>query len=237
MRLSDFLRLVASRALARLLDPFMIPGYAQFGEDRVIDAFFSGVDDGFYVDVGCNHPIAYSNTWKLYQRGWRGIAIDANPALIAEYAKTRPADIAVAKVISCAAQPVDFYFTRSSHLTSGIGEKSDGHWKRTPDNSEVVRCETATLYDLLRAHDVDPRFDLLSIDTEGNELDVLDSLRLGEFIPSLIAVEVHGFDVGAAGSNAIHAKLSGCGYELVGYAGPTLFFAWRGTDGKDIPGL
>jgi hypothetical protein len=31
---------------------------------------------GFFVDVGCFHPLFYSNTWKLYKKGWRGVNID-----------------------------------------------------------------------------------------------------------------------------------------------------------------
>lgn len=113
------LRLALTRGLLRWLDPDLIPSYAQFGEDRVIDSFFGGRDHGFYVDVGCNRPIAYSNTWKLYLRGWRGIAIDANPTLIAEYARMRPDDIVLAQVISTSSAPVDFFIPHASHLIAG----------------------------------------------------------------------------------------------------------------------
>lgn len=57
-----------------------MPSYAQFGEDRVIDNLLGGIQQGFYVDIGCNMPIGCSNTWKLYLRGWGGIAIDGNSA-------------------------------------------------------------------------------------------------------------------------------------------------------------
>ena len=30
-----------------------------------------GVENGFFVDVGCFHPMRYSNTWMLYRRGSR----------------------------------------------------------------------------------------------------------------------------------------------------------------------
>ncbi|MDH5790264.1 MAG: hypothetical protein OEZ27_06695, partial [Nitrospinota bacterium] len=51
--------------------------YSQFGEDIILKGFIlRNINDGFYVDVGCYHPKKYSNTYKLYKRGWRGINID-----------------------------------------------------------------------------------------------------------------------------------------------------------------
>jgi len=219
------LRVAISRVLLRLLDPDLIPSYAQFGEDRVIDGFFGARDHGLYVDVGCNRPITYSNTWKLYLRGWRGIVIDANPALIAEYARLRPADTALAQVVSTATTPVEFYIPRASHLTAGIGVQAEGQWPRTAENSEIVRYQPVRLAELLRRHGMKRRFDLLSIDTEGNELEVLESLELGEFTPRLIAVEIHTFEVAAPGQSPVYTLLVGHGYRVVGYVRPTLFFA------------
>jgi hypothetical protein len=158
-------------------------------------------------------------------RGWHGIVIDANPTLIAEYAKVRPVDIALAQVISNDPHAVEFYYSRDSHLISGIGEKVEGPWKRTPENEDVVSCQPARLADLLRRHGAPQRFELLSIETEGNELDVLNSLDMGEFLPTLIAVEIDDFDVASPEASAVYARLAGHGYRVVGLVRPTVFFA------------
>ena len=34
------------------------------------------LNNGIYIDVGCNHPIKFNNTYLLYKRGWSGINID-----------------------------------------------------------------------------------------------------------------------------------------------------------------
>lgn len=222
------LRVAISRGLLRWLDPDLIPSYAQFGEDRVVDGFFGARERGLYVDVGCNHPITYSNTWKLYLQGWHGIVIDANPALIAEYARLRPADTALARVVSTATAPVEFYIPRASHLIAGIGVQAGGHWPRTAENSDIIRHQPVRLAELLRRHGMERRFDLLSIDTEGNELEVLESLELGEFIPRLIAVEIHDFEVAAPGQSPVYTLLVGHGYRVFGYVHPTVFFTLSG---------
>jgi len=43
-------------------------------EDVLIARALQHVAGGFYVDVGAYQPVVDSNTYVLYQRGWRGIA-------------------------------------------------------------------------------------------------------------------------------------------------------------------
>lgn len=77
-----FMFFLFSKVCNKLTDPYSISSYSQFGEDRIIEAFFGTQGKGIYVDIGCNHPISYSNTWKLYLRGWNGVCVDPNPYLI-----------------------------------------------------------------------------------------------------------------------------------------------------------
>ena len=52
--------------------------YSQWGEDQFINQFFKDKIDGIYLDIGCFHPVMYSNTCLLHKKGWRGINIDIN---------------------------------------------------------------------------------------------------------------------------------------------------------------
>jgi len=49
--------------------------YSMYGEDLFIKEFFKKKQIGFYVDVGCYHPIDGSNTYLLYKKGWKGVNI------------------------------------------------------------------------------------------------------------------------------------------------------------------
>ena len=43
--------------------------YSQFGEDKVLQEILKiNINKGFYVDVGCYHPIKHSNTYLLYKK-------------------------------------------------------------------------------------------------------------------------------------------------------------------------
>ena len=209
------------------MNPHLIPSYSQFGEDRVINGFFANQQRGVYVDVGCNHPIAYSNTWQLYLRGWRGVGIDPNPRLVEEYRRRRPNDVVVQKAVSNHDGKVDFYFSHESDLISGIGEQAAGPWKRTPQNSSIVQCECQTLETILANNNIPLDFDLLSIDVEGHELVILESIDFSCIRPRLIVVEMHDFDLMHPEIDAVYARLVSSGYQLISYLKPSGFFAAR----------
>src|SRR5687767_7993770 len=91
LRVPDAVRYFALKLLQRVLDPWASNSYAQTGEDRIIATLLGDVP-GFYVDVGCNHPVKYSNTFELYKRGWRGINVDANEQMVELCRRLRPRD-------------------------------------------------------------------------------------------------------------------------------------------------
>src|SRR6185369_16036304 len=60
-------------------------------EEIAIRDFFQDQRGGFFVDVGAGDARTSSNTYTLEARlGWRGIAVDANPALAGSWAQYRP---------------------------------------------------------------------------------------------------------------------------------------------------
>ena len=74
--------------------------YSQWGEDRYISEFFKNKKKGFYFDIGCYHPIKYSNTCLLYKNGWSGVNIDANRTSIDLFNIARPKDNNICAAIS-----------------------------------------------------------------------------------------------------------------------------------------
>ena len=47
--------------------------YSLSNVDLIVDRLFKNKEKGIYIDVGCNHPIKYNNTYLLHKRGWVGI--------------------------------------------------------------------------------------------------------------------------------------------------------------------
>ena len=40
------------------------------GEDLIIVQHLKNINNGFYVDAGCYHPLHLSNTYLLHKRNW-----------------------------------------------------------------------------------------------------------------------------------------------------------------------
>ena len=50
--------------------------YSYGGVDSLILNIFKDTKKGFYLDIGCGHPIKNNNTYLLNKKGWSGINID-----------------------------------------------------------------------------------------------------------------------------------------------------------------
>ena len=73
--------------------------YSQFAEDLILKEIF-GNFVGKYVDIGCFHPVRYSNTYFLFKKGWEGINIDVNQTSIDLFDIARPNDKNICAAIS-----------------------------------------------------------------------------------------------------------------------------------------
>ena len=84
------IRQYVHRIRERWFDGYAKKSYSQEGEDLLVDRFLDCKPLGFYVDVGARRPKRFSNTYRLYRRGWRGLNIDANPGSMAPFRRIRP---------------------------------------------------------------------------------------------------------------------------------------------------
>ncbi len=213
----EAIKYLGLKAIQSVLDPWASVSYAQTGEDRIIATLLDGRSTGFYVDVGCNHPIRYSNTFALYKRGWRGINIDANAQLIDRYRRVRPRDVSISAVVSSSSR--DVVFTEfEDDVVSSVSAEHVARWKAEQRVVRERHAKARTLNDILDSVDAPHRFDLLSIDVEGHDLEVLSSLDLDRYRARLIVVEMHDFPLREPKRNETWSHLVANGYEMVGYA-------------------
>jgi len=218
----------------RVLDPFSRLSYAQVGEDIALGWFLSR-ESGFYVEVGCNHPQAYSNTYGLYKRGWRGICLDANPAVIEEFRRVRRRDTSICAAVSDVAG-VKSFTQFVDPLISSLDAQHVKRWRATREVKAVRDVRTQRLEDILESVQAPWSFDLLMIDVEGHDYQVLLSLDLKRYAPKLIVIEMHGFDYDAPFGDPIYAHLVRNGYRLVGFLIMNGYFLRSEHEAGDSPG-
>ena len=50
--------------------------YSFEGQDLIVSTILRKIKKGFYIDIGCNHPININDTFTLYKKGWSGILVE-----------------------------------------------------------------------------------------------------------------------------------------------------------------
>jgi hypothetical protein len=84
---------------------------------------------------------------------------------------------------------------------------------------------TRTLDEILAASNFAPQFDLLSIDVEFHDQEVLRSIDLDHYQPTLIVVEAHDANPRDLYGHPIHAYAAKKGYSLKAFHAASFFLA------------
>ncbi len=179
---------------------------AQFGEDRVLWNVFQARPTGFFVEVGAFDGVTLSNTYFLEQMGWSGVLVEPIGELCQRATAARPRSRVVHA--ACSKQgskgTATFTVTQNVPVLSYLNadEEHIARCKREGANLVEIQVPLRTLDDILleqrKIEDgkVGPWqknggwcIDLVSIDTEGCELDVLDGFTLDRFKPRVLVIE------------------------------------------------
>jgi FkbM family methyltransferase len=216
------LRLYLLYTIRKLLRLPVRFSFSQGAEDLVFEDIIPK-SNGFYVDVGCNEPVRFSNTFGLYLKGWRGITVDANKHLIEKFKTVRSSDVAICEAVSDGNKFVVFHRSTTSAVSTISEERLrsvDSIWEFKSEDQVEMRTRTLTqiLDSLIREG---TSIDLLSIDVEGHDCQVLRGLDLMRYKPKVIIVEL---TVGTAEGDDIRAYLLDNGYKLLYFCGLSAFF-------------
>ncbi|MHA1299679.1 MAG: FkbM family methyltransferase [Candidatus Helarchaeota archaeon] len=207
-------------------DSFSIKSYSQRGEDILLRQYFEKSDIGFYVDVGAHHPIRFSNTYYFYQKGWKGINIDAMPGSMKLFNKIRPRDINLEMAISDKNERLTYFAFNDSALNTFSKELSLKRIRET--NYKIIftkEIETRPLSEVLdKFLPKKQKINFLSIDVEGLDFNVLKSNNWKKYVPEVILVEILGLDFRNLRKNEIYYFLEEKGYEIYSKIVDTIIF-------------
>ncbi|MGI8584330.1 MAG: FkbM family methyltransferase [Chitinophagaceae bacterium] len=165
--------------------------YSQEGEDIILERIFSEKENGFYIDIGAHHPTRFSNTYKLYLRGWRGINIDATPGSMIPFEDIRPEDINLEMGISATEKEIEYYIMDEPALNTFFRERVDHLIADTPYNLiNSVVVKTKTLGNVLKQFlPAGKHIDFLTIDVEGLDFEILESNDWTKYRPYIVLTE------------------------------------------------
>jgi FkbM family methyltransferase len=196
--------------------------FSSHGEDVLLAEILSrlGITNGKYIEVGAFHPSMFSNTQHFYEMGWRGTLVEPNPFMAELLRQFRPDD----NVMEVAAGK-----GRHGELLMfsdwGSSNTLDTQFaKRVVETQSVkitkrVDVDFKTLSSIFEKHVeiFGANVDFLSIDVEGMDLEVLASLDLEIYTPTLICIEDIYLDLSQAQESLIYKHLSKNKYRLISH--------------------
>jgi len=172
--------------------------FSQFQQDEFVnETLFKNKKNGIFVDIGAHDGISYSNTYFFEKKlSWSGICIEPMPNIFSKLKNNRNC-ICIKGCIADKNSEEEFLQVNGySEMLSGLVNKYDPeHVKRIDyeikkfgGSKYTIIVKTYKLNDLLEEHNIYD-IDLLSIDTEGGELDILKSIDFDKFFIKAIVVE------------------------------------------------
>ncbi len=154
---------------------------------------FSKVEKGVFIDLGCNHPIKFNNTYLLYKRGWRGINIDLDQKSIEEFNKIREKDYNVQSLVSSKSnKEKDIFYYHSRSAINTVSEELIKYRNTDKNKIQVLKQKTETLENIIeRSPYKNKKIDLLSIDIENHEYEALKNFNFSKYKIQVIVIEIH----------------------------------------------
>ena len=165
--------------------------YAQSGEDLIIDYLFTTLKAPKvrYLDIGAHHPTYLSNTYLFYEMGASGICVEPDAALAGAFSRTRPRDICLNVGIAPNEGVADFYQMSTPTLNTFSREQAEQYESYGKQRIErVVPVAIRNINGVLEEF-FDSAPELVSLDVEGLDMAILQSLDFTRHRPAVFCVE------------------------------------------------
>ena len=200
--------------------------YSQDQEDLFINDYFKNIDNGFYLDIGCYHPIKYSNTALLYNRGWQGINIDMNQTSIDLFNILRKKDKNICATISSSkkevTQYIDHLYSPVNTIDKNFSQVISKRFQTKPFFEKKIFTDTFT--DIVKKNEIQiTKIDFLNIDVEGHDYEVLKGIDLLNIKPKIICIEVDNHEKNLS-NEKIKNNLIKLNYKIIKKIGFNVFF-------------
>jgi len=193
--------------------------HSQYGEDRWIIENLALPAKGTFVEVGAGDGRTFSNSLVFESLGWTGVIVEPDPRRDLAWRKCR--------IERCAAASYDG--------TTAFGQAGCADHSGIGRSGTTIRVPCKRLDTILRGAGI-ASIDLLSIDTEGTELDVWRSFDPEQYKPRVVIIEFN--TVGLPDKSAQVVEAVGPAYRVCHKTEANLIFERRdaGQRGEGTPG-
>lgn len=211
--------------------------YSQHKQDEILDQIiFKGQEKGFFLDIGANDGVTYSNTFFLEKfRSWNGICVEPLPSTFEKLKTNRLCILENCAAGAKTGKDVLLEISGYSEMLSGLKknynkkhiERIDTELKEYGGEKHEIEINCVNINDLLLNHNA-YEIDYCNIDTEGSELEIIKAINFNKFKINVFTVEAN------YGIDQIHLKflLSLKGYRYVESLGNDMIFIHKRLLGK-----
>lgn len=156
----------------------------------MLDRALHQVEAGRYIEVGANDPTIHSITLAFYKRGWSGITVEPVAAWADKHREERPRDTLVQAAVSDGdADTVVLHQIDDTGLSTLVDNVGARHREDGWTVTDVV-VPARRLDDILESEGwAGQDIHFMTVDTEGSERSVLQSIDLKRWRPWVIVVE------------------------------------------------
>jgi len=171
--------------------------YSQTGEDIIIEYLFDSlkISHPTYLEIGTNQPKICNNTYGLYKKGCKGVCVEPDIEMVKVIKRDRPKDTILNIGIGTTdRESADFYLFPG--LMNGWStfskEEADIRKNDTGISYHTLAVPLKNINTIIKDY-FDSYPNLISLDVEGLDLEILQSIDFEKFKPEVICVETITF--------------------------------------------
>ena len=171
--------------------------YSQTGEDIIIDYLFNSlkISQPTYLEIGTNQPKVCNNTYGFYKKGCKGVCIEPDVEMVKVIKQQRPGDTILNIGIGVSDEAsADFYLFPG--LMNGWStfskEEADIRKNDSGLNYRTMPVPLKNINTIMKDY-FNPHPNFISLDVEGLDLEILQSIDFEKFKPEVICVETITF--------------------------------------------
>ena len=171
--------------------------YSQYGEDAIISNFINQKSVGNILDIGANDGKMLSNSLHFIENGWGATLIEASPICFKRLQRLHAGNDKVQSLNYCLSnesKKVVFYHNTSHlqkddvDLLSTISMESYVGSKNSGNPFETFEIQSHR-FDEIQSQLLYSKYDIISIDIEGYDLEILKQIDLKKFDCKVLVIE------------------------------------------------
>jgi len=158
---------------------------SQIYQDLFVLYYTNNKKNGFFIEIGGGNGFDLSNTYLLEKKfKWNGIICEPNAILQKKILKLRSAKLIKKPITKKSLKNISFYENKDPYQSSVI---------KTNNFKKIRKIDTLSLNYLLKNFNKNKSIDYISIDTEGNEVEILKNFNFNKFKVKIFTIE-HNFN-------------------------------------------